>query len=111
VDWLDPWVRARVAWVFVAFLALPASGLLWLPGGYAFCGTDTTEPGPFGDWACDTAVRPVAPWLLIVATPLILLLAGGHLAIQRKSWRLFAFSVIGPPSLLVIGFFALMAIF
>jgi hypothetical protein len=111
VDLLDPWVRARVAWVFVVFVTLPASGLLWLAGGYAFCGTDTTKPGKFGDWACDTVVRPVAPWLLTVATPLMLLVAGGHLAIQRKSWRLFGFSVIGAPSLLVIGFFTLTAIF
>jgi hypothetical protein len=43
--------------------------------------------------------------------PLAILLVGGHVGLQRKSWRLFAYSVIGAPLLLVIGFFALMAIF
>jgi hypothetical protein len=111
VDWFDPWVRARVAWIFIALAALPASALLWLGGGWGFCGTDTTEPGVVGDWACERLVHPVAPWALIAAMPLAILLVGGHVGLQRKSWRLFAYSVIGAPLLLVIGFFALMAIF
>jgi hypothetical protein len=111
VDWSDPWVRARIAWVFVVFGALPLSALLWFVGGYAFCGTDTTDPGVFGDWACERLVHPVAPWALIAAAPLTILLVGGHVALQRRSWRLFAYSVIGAPMLLVLGFFALTAIF
>jgi hypothetical protein len=111
VDWSNPWVRARVSWVFVVLAALVLSGSVWLAGGYAFCGTDTTEPGAFGDWACESLVRPVVPWLLIVAIPLTLLLLGGHLGIARKSWRLFALSVLGAPLLLVIGLFSLTAIF
>jgi hypothetical protein len=111
VNWFDPWVRARVAWVFVVFGALPPSGLVWIAGAYAFCGTDTTEPGVFGDWACERLVHPFAPWALIAATPLTILLVGGHVSLQRKSWRLFAYSVIGPSLLLVIGFFTLMAVF
>lgn len=111
MDWFDPWVRARVAWFVVVVVALPASGLLWLAGGYGFCGTDTTEPGAVGERACETLVQPVAPWLLIAATPLAILLVGGHLALKRRSWRLFAYSVIGAPLLIVIGFFAMMAIF
>jgi hypothetical protein len=111
VDWSDPWVRARVAWIFVVFATLPVSGLVWLGGGFAFCGTDTTEPGAFSDWACETLVHPVAPWALIAATPLTILLGGGHVGLQRKNWQLFAYSVIGAPLLLVIGFFTLMAIF
>jgi hypothetical protein len=74
---------------------LVLSGSVWLAGGYAFCGTDTT----------------VVPWLLIVATPLTLLLLVGHVGITRKSWRLFALSVLGAPLLLVIGLFSLTAIF
>ncbi len=111
MDWADSWVRARVAWVFVVLAALFLSGEFWLVGGYAFCGTDTTEPGAFGDWACETLVHPVVPWLLIVAIPLTILLVGGHLGIKHKSWRLFACSVIGAPLLLVIGHFSLTAIF
>jgi hypothetical protein len=65
----------------------------------------------FGDWACAKLVHPVAPWALIAATPLTILLVGGHVSLQRKSWQLFAYSVIGAPLLLVIGFFTLTAIF
>jgi hypothetical protein len=65
----------------------------------------------FGDWACESLVRPVVPWLLIVATPLTLLILVGHVGITRKSWRLFALSVLGAPLLLVIGLFSLTAIF
>jgi hypothetical protein len=111
VDWSDPWVRARTAWIFVIFGVLPLSALVWIGGGYAFCGTDTTEPGAFGDWACERLVHPVAPWLLIAAIPLTILLVGGHVALRRRSWGLFAFSVIGAPFLLVVGFFTLTAIF
>jgi hypothetical protein len=111
VDWSDPWIRARAAWVFLAGAALAISGLAWLVGGYAFCGTDTTEPGPFGDWACESLVRPVVPWLLIAATPLTVVLLGGHIGLKRKSWGLFAVSVIGAPLLGLIGLFSLTAVF
>jgi hypothetical protein len=111
VEWSDPWVRARIVWVLAVLIALPVSGLVWLAGGYAFCGTDTTEPGAFGDWACESLVHPVAPWLLIAAAPLAIMLLGGRVAVRRKSWRLFAYSVLGAPLLLVIGFFTLTAIF
>ena len=111
MDWFDPWVRARAAWVVVVFVALPVSGLLWLAGGYGFCGTDTTDPGAVGQRACETLVQPVAPWLLIAATPLLILLVGGHLALRRRSWHLFAYAVVGAPLLIVISFFALMATF
>jgi hypothetical protein len=65
----------------------------------------------FGDWACENLVHPAAPWALIVATPLAILLVGGHAGLQRKNWQLFACSVIGAPLLLVTGFFTLTAIF
>ena len=111
MEWSDPWLRARVAWVFVVFAALFLSGSFWLVGGYSFCGTDTTEPGAFGDWACENLVHPVVPWVLIALIPLALLLLGGHVAIKRKSWGLFAASVIGAPLLLLIGHISLTAIF
>jgi hypothetical protein len=111
VEWSDPWIRARVAWVFVVLAALFLSGSFWLVGGYVLCGTDTTEPGAFGDWACENLVHPVVPWLLIVAIPLVVVLLGGHVAIKRKSWGLFGSSVIGAPLLLVIGHISLTAIF
>jgi hypothetical protein len=111
VDWSDPWIRARAAWVLLAFAALVISGLVWLVGGYAFCGTDTTEPGKLGDWACEHLVRPVVPWSLIAAIPFTILLLGGHVGLKRKSWGLFALSVIGAPLLLLIGLFSLTAVF
>jgi hypothetical protein len=49
--------------------------------------------------------------LVIVATPLTILLLGGHVGITRKSWPLFALSLLGAPLLLVIGLFSLTAIF
>jgi hypothetical protein len=104
-------VRARVAWVLVVLVALPVSALLWLAGGYAFCGTDTTEPGVFGESACARLVQPVAPWSVIAATPLAILLVGGYIALERRSWRLFAYSVVGAPLLLLVGLFTLLAIF
>jgi hypothetical protein len=103
--------KGASTWVCLAFAALAVSGVVWLAGGYAFCGTDTTEPGPFGEWACESLVRPVVPWLLIAATPLTVLLIGGHVGLKRKSWGLFALSVIGAPLLGVIGLFSLTAVF
>jgi len=88
----------------------PARFGLGLDGGYAFCGTDTTEPGKFGDWACGTLVHPVAPWAAIVATPIAALLVGGSIALRRRDWRLFTFVLIVPPVLLVSGFFTLTAL-
>ena len=111
MDWSDPWVRARVSWVCVIPATLILAGSVWLVGGYSFCGTDTTEPGALGDWACESLVRPVVPWVLIVAIPLAILVFGGHVAITRKSWQLFTLSVIGAPLLLLIGLFSLTAIF
>jgi hypothetical protein len=111
VNWFDPWVRARAAWVFVLFAVLLITGLAWVVGGYTFCGTDTSEPGAFGDRACESLVRPVVPWLLIVATPFTIVLVGGHLGLKRKSWGLFALCVIGAPLLLLIGLFSLTALF
>jgi hypothetical protein len=108
MDWFDPWMRARVAWVVVALAALPVSALLSIAGGYQFCGTDTTEP--VGQWACERLVGPVAPWSLIAVAPLVVLLVGGHVALKRRHWSLFAYCVIGAPLLLVLGFFALMAL-
>jgi hypothetical protein len=110
VDSVDPWARARITWAVVAVALVPASALVWFVGGYSFCGTETTEPGAFGDWACDALVRPVAPWLLIVLAPLTIAVVGGHIALRRKSWSLFAWSVIGAPLVLVAGFFTLTAI-
>jgi hypothetical protein len=107
MDWFDPWIRARVAWAVVAVTALPVSALLWIAGGYRFCGTDTTEPGVFGEWACERLVRPVAPWSLIAAAPLVVLLVGGHVSLKRRNWSLFAYCVVGAPLLLVLGIFAL----
>jgi hypothetical protein len=43
--------------------------------------------------------------------PLAIVILGGHIAVRRESWRLFAYSVLGAPLLLVIGFFTLTAIF
>jgi hypothetical protein len=111
VGWLDPWVRARAAWAVVLFTVLLISGLAWVVGGYAFCGTDTSEPDAFGDWACESLVRPVVPWLLIVAIPFTIALVGGHLGLKRQSWALFALSVVGAPLLLVVGLFSLTAFF
>jgi hypothetical protein len=111
MDWSDPWTRARAAWAFLAFAALAISGLVWFVGGYAFCGTDTTEPGAFGDWACKSLVRPVVPWLLIAATAFTIVLLGGHIGLKRKSWGLFALSVIGAPLLGLLGLLLLTAVF
>jgi hypothetical protein len=110
VDPLDSWARARVVWAVVVVALLPAAALVWFVGGYSFCGTDTTEPGAFGDWACETLVRPVAPWVLIVLAPLTVAVVGGLIALRRTSWTLFGWSVVGAPLLLVAGYFTLTAI-
>ena len=111
VDWFDPWIGARAAWAVVLITVLVVSGLAWVVGGYAFCGTDTSEPGASGDWACENLVRPVVPWSLIVAAPFTIALVGGHLGLKRQSWRLFALSVVGAPLLLVVALFSLTAFF
>lgn len=111
MDQDGPWVRARVAWFFIAVGALPVSAVFWMVGGYAFCGTDTTEPGAAGDWACGNLVHPFVPWAAIAATPVAALLVGGWIAIRRRDWRLFTFFLIVPSLLLVGGTFAITALF
>lgn len=107
MDGLGPWAAARRAWILLILGSLPASVLLWFIGGYSFCGTDTTEPGEVGDWACGALVEPVVPWVLIAATPLLSLVAGGLVALRRESWRLFALAVVGPPLAIAGAYLAL----
>jgi hypothetical protein len=111
MDRSEPWVGARVAWFLVVVGALPVSALFWIAGAYAFCGTDTTEPGKLGDWACGNLVHPVAPWAAIAAAPVAALLVGGWIALRRRDWRLFGFFLIVPPLLLVGGFLTITALF
>jgi hypothetical protein len=105
------WPLARAVWIVLILASLPASALVWFVGAVSFCGTDTTEPGAFGDWACGALVRPVVPWVAVAAIPLAILVVGGLMAVRREDWRLFAISVLAPPIGLAVAYFAVLAAF
>lgn len=103
--------EAWVAWVVATVAMFPVAGFLWLIGGYGFCGTDTTDPGPIGDAACRALVEPIAPWATIAAAPLISVGVLGFIALRRRNKRLFILAIAAPYIAVVATSFALLAIY
>jgi hypothetical protein len=111
MDQLAAWEKARAGWLLLVVCAVPASAYLWLVGGFGFCGTDTTDPGRAGDWACVNLVRPVVPWAVIALMPIAALLVGGWIALRLRDWRVLTVVLAVPCVLLVACPLALMALF
>jgi hypothetical protein len=104
-----PWDKALAGWLILSVCAVPVSAVFWMVGGFAFCGTDTTEPG--SAWACDQLVHPVVPWAVIAATPIVAMVIGGWVALRRRDWGLLALFLVLPSAFLVGCTFALLAAF
>ena len=91
-----------VGWIVLIAMGLYATFHVWFGGAYWLCGTDTTYAA-FGEDACDALVEPMVPWAAIAATPLLILVVGGRIALRRQDRRLFAVSLIVPTVLLLLA--------
>jgi hypothetical protein len=78
--------------------AVPASAVLWLVGGQAWCGEETynTPPGTAGDALCTNLVEPIVPWASLAAIPILVASIGGVVAIRRRRRGLFLAAVSAP---------------
>jgi hypothetical protein len=94
-------------------VAVPASALLWFVGGQAWCGEEVynTPPGSTGDALCETLVDPVAPWLVLAALPLAIVLLGGFAGIRLGSRRLFLIALTAPFVVVLVAVFTFLALF
>jgi hypothetical protein len=100
-------------WAALTLAAVPASALLWFFGAQGLCGEEVydTPPGSTGDALCQTLVEPVAPWLVLSALPLAIVLLGGFAGIRLGSSRLFLIALTAPFVVVLVAVFTLLALF
>ena len=95
---MTDWRKAWALWVIAVVAAVPASAVLWLVGGQAWCGEETYNmpPGTAGDALCARLVEPIVPWASLAAIPFLVAAIGGVVAIRRRRRGLFLAAVSAP---------------
>jgi hypothetical protein len=98
-------------WVAATVAAVPASGVLWVVGGYSLCGMEDydTPPGSVGDTLCTALVEPIVPWALLASVPFLAALVGGFVGIRLRRRRLFVLALAAPFAVVVLAVFAFLA--
>jgi hypothetical protein len=98
-------------WAAAIPFAAVASLVLWWVGGQAACGEETydTPPGSIGDTFCRDLVKPILPWGVLAALPLLTVLLVGFLGARAQSRALVAVAVAAPLAAAILSVVALVA--
>ncbi|HUL84721.1 MAG TPA: hypothetical protein VLX89_04285 [Actinomycetota bacterium] len=110
---MTDWRKAWALWVIAVLAAVPASAVLWLVAGGAWCGEETynTPPGSTGDALCTTLVEPIVPWASLAAIPFLVAAIGGAVGIRLRRRGLFLVAISAPFAFVVFAVFATLAVF
>jgi hypothetical protein len=87
--------------------------VLWLVGGYAFCGEEVynTPPGSVDDSLCSALVQPIVPWALLASVPFFASLVGGLIGIRLRNRELFVLALSAPFVTVVVAVLGILAAF